>query len=78
MLRYFTLSHFKLLQSYKDTPFQLLCQTFVSRVTVDQNKKNLIIEEEQYSIHQVDKLVLRTKESKGGDKFRWEFIANFL
>ena len=76
MLRYFTLSHFKLLQSYKDTPFQLLCQTFVSRVTIDNN--NLIIEEEQYSIHQVDKLVLRTKESKGGDKFRREFIANFL
>lgn len=76
MLRYFTLSHFKLLQSYKDTPFQLLCQTFVSRVTID--NKNLIIEEEQYSIHQVDKLVLRTKESKGGDKFRREFIANFL
>ena len=76
MLRYFTLSHFKLLQSYKDTPFQLLCQTFVSRVTID--NKNLIIEEEQYSIHQVDKLVLRTKESKGGDKFRQEFIANFL
>ena len=76
MLRYFTLSHFKLLQSYKDTPFQFLCQTFVSRVTID--NKNLIIEEEQYSIHQVDKLVLRTKESKGGDKFRREFIANFL
>ena len=76
MLRYFTLSHFKLLQSYKDTPFQLLCQTFVSRITID--NKNLIIEEEQYSIHQVDKLVLRTKESKGGDKFRREFIANFL
>ena len=76
MLRYFTLSHFKLLQSYKDTPFQLLCQTFVSRVTID--NKNLIIEEEQYSIHQVDKLVLRTKESKGGDKFRREFTANFL
>ena len=76
MLRYFTLSHFKLLQSYKDIPFQLLCQTFVSRVTID--KKNLIIEEVQYSIHQVDKLVLRTKERKGGDKFRWESIANFL
>ena len=76
MLRYFTLSHFKLLQSYKDTPLQLLCQTFVSRVTID--NKNLIIEEEQYSIHQVDKLVLRTKESKGGDKFRRESIANFL